>query len=459
MATNPEQFRGLEPGFYITKGNRTAPWAGQDEVKYTYQDELGYGATLDVGDRSRMEIPTMTKGQATLPSTLADSGEAFDYGDDTDGNTQGALFRPGSHPRAHTFHGNYRGRLNSARLGVLAGLQEMQNTGPLDVNSGMSYLSRNMTLKVAEAAQRHGIDFLGNMEEQSTDNPAADWSDERRRSYASHGRGWTSSWEYDEEGNRKPDVEVPNALYIAGANAAPESNPVRFQEELDVQREKQEYRLTPREGGGFQGVPGTDPALEAQMVKFTDSQVKEAFDFTRAIFSTPKPAPAPEHILQRHEITDKSEDLEDDWGRAIEPSTNRRSLPGQGALDFPEWTPLERALTAGRNRARGELKAMARKNTRRPSQREQPTMSQPAPTVSESTEAAEFAENLRQGYNANTDALSDTSIEDEVEESYSQGYDHGITDSGVVDPVEEGALYGETLDPDIFNRPLRNPLG
>ena len=425
-APNPEQFRGLDPGFYLTKGNRTAPWAGQDEVKYTYQDELGYGATLDVGDRSRMEIPTMTRDEARGAS--AGTGSAFGWGD------QGVMFRPGSHPKADAFHGNYRGRMNSARLGVLAGLQEMQNTGPLDVNPGMSYLSRNMTLKVAEAARRHGIEFLGNFDEQSTDNPAANWSDADRRDYNSHGREFTSSREYDEEGNRKPDVEIPNALYVAGHFAAPEANPERFQEELDVEREKQEHRLTPREGYGFQGVPGTDPALEAQMVKFTDSQVKEAFDFTRAIFSTPKPAPAPEHILQRHEITDNFEPYEDKWGRTIEPSTNRRNILGvesQGALDFPEWTPLERALTAGRNRARGELKAMARKNTRRPSQREQPTMSQPAPTLQE------IVQNLPR------ETVEELAAEEEF--AYSQGYDQGITDSGWVDPVAEGALYGETL--------------
>ena len=428
-APNPEQFRGLEPGFYLTKGNKTSPWAGQDELKYTYQDELGYGATMDVGDRDDMEVPTMSKAQATLPSSFGyGEGAAFDQGD------QGELFTPGSHPRAHTFHGNYRGRMNSARLGVLAGLQEMQNTGPLDVSSGMSHLSRNMTLKVGEAAQRHGIDFVGNMAEQATDNPAANWSDADRRRYGSHGRGWTSSSEYDEEGNRKPDVEVPNALYIAGQISAPEANPERFQEALDVEREKQEHRLTPREGYGFQGVPGTDPALEAQMVKFTDSQVKEAFDFTRAIFSTPEPAPAPEHILQRHEITDNFEPYEDKWGRTIEPSTNRRNILGvesQGALDFPEWTPLERALTAGRNRARGELKAMARKSTRRPSQIEQPTMSKPAPTLRETVQ------------NLPRETVEELAAQEEV--AYSQGYDHGITDSGVVDPVEEGALYGENL--------------
>jgi hypothetical protein len=412
-APNPEQFKGLDPGFYLTKGDRGESWANQNEVQYTYQDELGYGATLDVGDRRRMELPTMTPDEAT-GSIYTGTGTAYARG------AQGELFKPGSHPRAHTFHGNYRGRMNSARLGVLAGLHERKNTGPLDVSAGMSLISRNMTLKVGKAAQRHGIDFVGNMAEQATDNPAANWTDEDRRQYSSHGRGWTPSLEEDEEGNRKPNVEVPNALYVAGRIGAPEGNTERFQTFLDEESEKQEERLA---GGSIAG--------EATMRKFSDSEVKEAQDFTRAIFRTPEPEPAPEYLLQRHEITDNFEPYEDKWGRTIEPSTNRRSMPGQQILDFPEWTPLERALTAGRNRARGELKAMARKNTRRPSQIEQPTMSKPAPTLRETVQ------------NLPRETVEELAAQEEV--AYSQGYDDANTDSGWVDPVAEGALYGENL--------------
>ena len=103
---------------------------------------------------------------------------------------------------------------------------------------------------------------------------------------------------------------------------------------------------------------------------------------------------------------------------------------------------------------------MARKSTRRPSQKEQPTMSQPAPTLRETVEelAADEEFAYSQGYD---DAVSEGRFDDEVEESYSQGYGQGTTDSGVVDPVAEGAMYGETIDPDILGRrrPDRNPLG
>jgi hypothetical protein len=72
-------------------------------------------------------------------------------------------------------------------------------------------------------------------------------------------------------------------------------------------------------------------------------------------------------------------------------------------------------------------------------------MSQPAPTLKE------IVQNLPR------ETVEELAAEEE--RAYSQGYGHGLGDSGVVDPVEEGALYGETLDPDIFGRPLRNPLG
>jgi hypothetical protein len=438
-APNPEQFRGLDPGFYMRKKRPSRAWADQESVSYTYQDELGYGGTMDVSDRTEREQPTMTRDEATVAGL--DTGLSAAYNNDgwndgtlsrdpvydqvegkkTEVGAQGQLFMTNPdypNPNADTFHGNYRGRQRAALLGVLAGVHERKHTGPLSVYTGMSELSRNMVLKVGQAAERHGINFVANLDAQHTNNPAADYTDADRREYSGSGRSFNTNLE---GGGRS---EVPNAFYVNSVNVAPEGvEPEYFQEQLDAERERQEARLTPQEGYNFRGVATSEVREEAEMIKFSDSQVKESYEFLRSIRRDPEPEPAPERLLRRHRIYDDPEDLES--------PSNRRSMTGQDELQFPEWTPLERALTAGRNRARGELKAMARKSTRRPSQIEQPTVSQPAPTLRETVQ------------NLPRETVEELAAQEEV--AYSQGYDHGITDSGVVDPVEEGALYGENL--------------
>ena len=58
-------------------------------------------------------------------------------------------------------------------------------------------------------------------------------------------------------------------------------------------------------------------------------------------------------------------------------------------------------------------------------------MSQPAPTLRETVQ------------NLPRETVEELAAQEEV--AYSQGYDDANTDSGWVDPVAEGALYGETL--------------